>query len=160
MRIIIQRVREAAVTVVDESVPDGTPEHEYEVGRIGAGLCVLLGVTHDDGPAQVEKVARKICELKLLRGEDNADGATDRRSVVEAEAQVLLVSQFTLYADVKKGKKPSWSHAAPGDVAEPIFDQVVAAVRARGVDVQTGQFGAMMNVQMINDGPFTIFFEC
>ena len=160
MRIIIQRVREAAVTVVAENIPYGTPGCEREVGRIGAGLCVLLGVTHDDGPAQIEKVARKICELKLLRGADGADDPANRRGVAEAAAQVLLVSQFTLYADVKKGKKPSWSDAAPGDLAEPIFNQVVEAVRARGVDVETGQFGAMMNVQLVNDGPFTIFFEC
>lgn len=160
MRIVIQRVREASVTVVDQEKSLEDANLEREVGRIGAGLCVLVGITHEDSAVQVEKVVRKICELKLLRDEKGDDNPTNRRSVEEIGGSVLLVSQFTLYADVKKGKKPSWSKAAPGEVAAPIFEQVVAGVRARGINVETGEFGAMMNVKIVNDGPFTIIFEC
>ncbi|XCB29395.1 D-aminoacyl-tRNA deacylase [Arcanobacterium hippocoleae] len=160
MRIVIQRVREAAVSVVEENFADGSGKFEREVGRIGMGLCVLVGITHGDGELQAAKMARKICELKLLRDAENSDDTASRRSVEEANASVLLVSQFTLYADVKKGKKPSWSHAAPGDAALPVFNQLAAQIRARGVHVETGSFGEMMNVQLINDGPFTIVYEC
>ena len=154
MRAVIQRVKRAKVSVVDEATGE-----RAVTGEIGAGLCVLLGVTHDDGPAQIEKTARKIAQLKLLRAPNGSDDPKERVSAEETKAPVLLVSQFTLYADVKKGTKPSWSHAAPGDKAEPIFDAVVEAVRGYGLDVQTGQFGAMMDVELVNDGPFTIFAE-
>ncbi|MDR6939855.1 D-aminoacyl-tRNA deacylase [Arcanobacterium hippocoleae] len=160
MRIVIQRVKQASVTVWDENMPQDSEKAGRIVGQIAAGLCVLVGVTHEDGVEQIEKIARKICELKLLRDVNHEDIPANRRSVVDAAAEVLLVSQFTLYADVKKGKKPSWSHAAPGELARPIFDQLAAAIRARGVKVETGEFGAMMDVQLINDGPFTILFEC
>ena len=128
-------------------------------GEIGAGLCVLIGVTHEDGTAQVEKIARKIAQLKLLRAADGSDDTAARQSVEEAGAPVLAISQFTLYADVRKGTKPGWSHAAPGPVAEPIFDALVTALRARGLQVETGRFGAMMDVELVNDGPFTIIAE-
>ena len=95
-------------------------------------------------------MARKLTELRILR---------DERSVLDVGAPVLLVSQFTLYGDVRKGRRPSWSAAAPGPVAEPVFDQVVAAVRAVGVTVETGRFGAMMDVASVNDGPFTVIVE-
>lgn len=140
MRAVLQRVDGAQVEVEGEVV--GAIE--------GEGLLVLVGATHKDGPEQVATIARKICELRILDGE---------RSVLEAGAQVLVVSQFTLYADVCKGRRPSWSGAAPAPVAEPLVDQVVEAIRARGVAVATGRFGAMMRVGLTNDGPFTILLE-
>lgn len=149
MRAVIQRARRARVGVDGETV-----------GEIGEGLCVLLGVTHDDGDAQIVKMARKIAELKILRrpGADAADG--DRAGAAEIDAPVLLVSQFTLYADVRKGRRPSWSKAAPGSVAEPVVDAVAERLRtAYGLRVETGRFGAMMEVELVNDGPFTIIVE-
>ncbi|MBM7824191.1 D-tyrosyl-tRNA(Tyr) deacylase [Arcanobacterium pluranimalium] len=154
MRAVIQRVKQASVTVIDEETGQS-----HQAGAIDAGLCVLLGITHDDGPEQVEKMARKIAQLKLLRSPQGSDEPNERVSVEESGASVLLVSQFTLYADVRKGRKPSWSKAAPGAVAQPLFDDVVAAVRGYGIEVQTGEFGEMMDVALVNDGPFTIIAE-
>lgn len=148
MRAVIQRVKRASVTIEGQVV-----------GQIGPGLCVLVGVTHGDGPAQIAKTARKIAQLKLLRAPDGSDDPAARVSAEESGAPVLLVSQFTLYADVRKGRKPSWSHAAGGEVAEPVFDAVVDAVRGYGLHVETGVFGAMMDVELVNDGPFTILVE-
>ncbi len=139
MRAVLQRVTSASVRV------DGAV-----VGQIGAGLLALVGVTHGDGPAQVETLARKIAELRILRGET---------SVVDAGAEVLVVSQFTLYADTRKGRRPTWNAAAPGPVAEPLVDAVVQALRARGITVATGVFGADMAVELVNDGPVTILVE-
>ena len=140
MRALLQRVTRASVSVDGEVV-----------GSIDRpGLVVLVGVTHDDGPAQVELVARKVAELRILRHE---------RSVLDEGAPVLVVSQFTLYADTKKGRRPSWNGAAKGDVAEPLVAEVVAALRARGVEVATGVFGADMQVELVNDGPVTILVE-
>ncbi|MFC7463380.1 D-aminoacyl-tRNA deacylase [Brachybacterium sp. GCM10030252] len=140
MRAVIQRVDGAQVEVDGEVI--GAVE--------GEGLVALVGVTHDDGPEQVATIARKICELRLLTGE---------RSVLDAGAQVLVISQFTLYADVRKGRRPSWNGAAPAAVAEPLVDQVVEAVRQRGVSVATGRFGAHMRVGLTGDGPVTILVE-
>ena len=109
--------------------------------------------------AEIDKTARKIAQLKLLRGPDGSDDVGARVSAEESGAAVLLVSQFTLYADVRKGRKPSWSKAAGGDVAQPVFDQLVEAVRGYGLPVETGEFGAMMDVELVNDGPFTILVE-
>jgi D-tyrosyl-tRNA(Tyr) deacylase len=114
------------------------------------GLVVLVGVTHDDGPEQAATIARKVAELRILDGE---------RSAVDGGAPVLVVSQFTLYADTRKGRRPSWSAAAPGPVAEPLVDAVVQALRARGLAVATGVFGARMEVELVNDGPVTILLE-
>lgn len=140
MRAVVQRVTRAAVRV------DG-----QVVGEIDRpGLLALVGVTPGDGPAQVEVVARKIAELRILR---------DERSAVDAGAPVLVVSQFTLYADVRKGRRPTWNAAAPGPVAEPLVDAVVAALRERGLEVATGRFGADMAVELVNDGPVTILVE-
>jgi len=140
MRALLQRVTRASVSVDGEVV-----------GSIDRpGLVVLVGVTHDDGPAQVELVARKVAELRILRHE---------RSVLDEGAPVLVVSQFTLYADTRKGRRPSWNGAAPGDVAEPLVADVVAALRAKGVEVATGVFGADMQVELVNDGPVTILVE-
>jgi D-tyrosyl-tRNA(Tyr) deacylase len=116
----------------------------------GQGLVVLVGVTPGDGPAQVEHVARKVAELRILR---------DERSAAEVDAPVLVVSQFTLYGDARKGRRPTWNAAAPGPVAEPLVDAVVADLRARGLTVHTGVFGADMAVELVNDGPVTLLLE-
>jgi D-tyrosyl-tRNA(Tyr) deacylase len=140
MRIILQRVDGARV-VVDGEV----------VGAIeGEGLLALVGVTHDDGPAQVELAARKIADLRILDGE---------KSALDVGAPILVVSQFTLYADTSKGRRPSWNAAAPGPVAEPVVEAVVEALRARGLTVETGRFGADMRVELTNNGPVTIQLE-
>lgn len=140
MRAVLQRCASAEV-VVEGRVVGALP---------GPGLVALIGVTHDDGPAQAETMARKIADLRILR---------DERSVQDAAAPVLLVSQFTLYADTHKGRRPTWNAAAPGPVAAPLVDAVVAALRDRGVHVETGQFGADMSVSLSNDGPVTIIVE-
>jgi D-tyrosyl-tRNA(Tyr) deacylase len=140
MRAVLQRVSRASVSVDGQVVGELTRP----------GLLALVGVTHDDGPEQVATMARKITDLRILHGE---------RSVLDEGAPVLVVSQFTLYADTRKGRRPSWNAAAPGPVAEPVVDQVVAALRARGVEVQTGRFGAHMDVELVNDGPVTILLD-
>ena len=140
MRAVVQRVTRAAVTVDGEVV-----------GALdGPGLLVLLGVTHDDGPAQVELIARKVAQLRILRGE---------LSALDAGAGVLLVSQFTLYGDTRKGRRPTWNAAAPGPVAQPLVDAVAAALRGHGLSVATGRFGADMAVELVNDGPTTLLLE-
>ncbi|MBO1753360.1 D-tyrosyl-tRNA(Tyr) deacylase [Actinotalea sp. BY-33] len=140
MRAVVQRVSRASVTVDGEVV-----------GQIDEpGLVVLVGVTHEDGADQVALIARKVAELRILREE---------RSAVDAGAPVLVVSQFTLYADTRKGRRPTWNAAAPGPVAEPLVDAVVADLRARGLRVETGAFGADMAVELVNDGPTTILLE-
>ena len=140
MRAVLQRVSRAAVLVGGETVG--------EIDR--PGLVALIGVTHDDGPAQVAAMARKISELRILR---------DERSVLDVGAPVLVVSQFTLYADTRKGRRPSWNGAAPGEVAEPVVHAVVHALRERGVEVATGRFGAMMEVSLVGDGPVTLVVD-
>ncbi|MCH8611979.1 D-aminoacyl-tRNA deacylase [Arsenicicoccus dermatophilus] len=140
MRAVITRVTAASVVVAGEVV-----------GQITSpGLLVLLGVTHDDGPDQVAAMARKITELRIL---------DEERSVLDIGAPVLVVSQFTVYGDTRKGRRPSWSAAAPGPVAQPLVDAVVAAVRERGIHVETGRFGATMDVASVNDGPFTVIVD-
>lgn len=140
MRAVVQRVTSARVRI-DGSV----------VGAIDRpGLVVLVGVTHDDGPAQVDTVARKVADLRILRGE---------RSAADEGAPVLLVSQFTLYADTRKGRRPTWSAAAPGPVAQPLVEAVATALRERGLEVATGTFGADMALELVNDGPVTILVE-
>ncbi|HVU92562.1 MAG TPA: D-aminoacyl-tRNA deacylase [Jatrophihabitans sp.] len=140
MRAVVQRVTSASVTVDGEVV-----------GRIGTGLLVLVGVTHADTPAQSAALARKIAGLRVLR---------DELSVADVpEAGVLVVSQFTLYGDARKGRRPTWSAAAPGPVAEPLVDAVVAELRELGIPVQTGVFGADMRVGLVNDGPVTVLLE-
>src|SRR5689334_1639818 len=140
MRAVLQRVTSASVTV-DGSV----------VGRIDdPGLCVLLGVTHDDGPADVEWMVRKIRDLRLLH---------DERSVADEGAPVLLVSQFTLYGDARKGRRPTWNAAAPGEASERWYDAVAAGLRAAGTHVETGVFGADMQVLLVNDGPMTLVLD-
>lgn len=140
MRAVLQRVSRASVSVDGEVV--GAIERP--------GLLALVGVTHDDGPEQVETMARKIADLRILEGE---------RSVSDEGAPVLVVSQFTLYADTRKGRRPSWNAAAPGPVAEPVVEEVVRALRSRGLEVATGRFGAHMDVALVNDGPVTIVLD-
>lgn len=121
------------------------------VGEIeGEGLCVLVGVTHEDTPETAVRLARKLWSLRVLEGE---------RSCSEAGAPLLLVSQFTLYGDARKGRRPTWAKAAPGEVAEPLVDAVADALRALGATVATGRFGARMRVGLTNDGPFTVLLE-
>jgi D-tyrosyl-tRNA(Tyr) deacylase len=140
MRAVVQRVRRGAVSV------DGRV-----VGAIERpGLAVLVGVTHDDGPEQAEAMARKIAGLRILAGEQSA---------LDAGAPLLVISQFTLYADTRKGRRPSWSAAAPGPVAEPLVDAVVASLREQGLEVATGVFGAEMAIDLSLDGPITIQLE-
>ena len=140
MRAVLQRVTSASVVVGGEVV-----------GSIDRpGLVALVGVTHDDGADQVEWLARKIADLRLLR---------DEQSVLDAGAPVLVVSQFTLYGDARKGRRPTWNAAAPGPVAQPVVDAVVAALRQRGIEVETGTFGADMAVSLVNDGPVTLVLD-
>jgi D-tyrosyl-tRNA(Tyr) deacylase len=144
----VQRVSEARVRVVGE-VDDEI------VGEIGPGLCVLVGVTHTDDDAVARKVAEKLWNLRIL---DDADGVMNR-SLADAGGQVLVVSQFTLYGDTRKGRRPSWVAAAPPAQAEPLVEAVVAALRDLGAQVETGRFRADMAVDIVNDGPVTLLVE-
>lgn len=140
MRAVVQRAARASVQVAGETVA--------ELPR--PGLLALVGITHDDGPEQVAYISRKISELRILPQE---------RSALEAAAPVLLISQFTLYADTRKGRRPSWNGAAPGPVAEPLVEALAADLRARGIEVFTGVFGADMLVEFANNGPVTIILD-
>jgi D-aminoacyl-tRNA deacylase len=140
MRAVAQRVSEASVRV-DGSV----------IGAIdGPGLLVLVGVTHDDTAEKASRLAAKLWGLRVLDGE---------KSCSDLNAPLLVVSQFTLYAETAKGRRPTWSNAAPGPVAEPLVDAVVAELRALGATVETGKFGADMKVALVNDGPITIIID-
>ncbi|MEG3614614.1 D-aminoacyl-tRNA deacylase [Isoptericola haloaureus] len=140
MRAVVQRATRASVTVDGEVV-----------GAIDRpGLVALVGVTHEDGAGDAATIARKIADLRILRGE---------RSAADEGAPVLVVSQFTLYGDARKGRRPTWQAAAPGPVAEPLVDAVVAHLRERGLEVATGAFGADMAVELVNDGPVTLLLE-
>jgi D-tyrosyl-tRNA(Tyr) deacylase len=147
MRAVVARVTRAAVRVGDSLAPGGGGE---TVGEIGPGLLVLLGVHRDDPAEAVPVMARKLHELRILDGE---------RSCAETGAPLLVVSQFTLYGDTRKGRRPSWSAAAPPAQAAPVIDAVVDALRERGATVATGVFGAAMAVESVNDGPFTVLIE-
>ncbi|GAB47159.1 D-aminoacyl-tRNA deacylase [Mobilicoccus pelagius] len=140
MRAVLQRVDGARVFVEGE-----------EVGRIdGPGILALVAATHTDGEAEVASMVRKIAELRMLH---------DERSVEDVGGGVLVVSQFTLYGRTSKGRRPSWSDAAPGPVAEPLVDAVAEGLAARGITVATGRFGADMRVELCNDGPFTLVVD-
>jgi D-tyrosyl-tRNA(Tyr) deacylase len=140
VRAVVQRVSQASVTV------DG-----QVAGAIDQpGLLVLVGVTHEDTPDVAAKMAAKLWNLRILDGE---------KSCSDVAAPLLVISQFTLYADTRKGRRPSWLAAAPGPVAEPLVDAVVSSLRDLGARVQTGVFGAGMKVTLTNDGPFTIILE-
>lgn len=148
MRAVIQRVRRASVTVDGEIV-----------GAIGAGLCALVGVTHTDTPAQARKLADRIWGMRIF---EDGEGRMNRSLAQISDGrggEVLVVSQFTLYGDATKGRRPTWSAAAPGPVAEPLVDEVAAALRELGAAVATGRFGADMLVDIQNDGPVTIILD-
>jgi D-tyrosyl-tRNA(Tyr) deacylase len=140
MRAVVQRVTQASVTV-DGRVAGAISE---------PGLCVLVGVTHDDTPDKAARLAAKLWGLRILDGE---------KSCSDVAAPLLVISQFTLYADTSKGRRPAWLNAAPGAVAEPLVDAVVAQLRALGARVETGIFGADMKVALVNDGPVTIILD-
>jgi len=144
VRALVQRVTAARVTADDGS----TGGFDADPGQ--QGLLVLLGVTHDDTTEHAGRLARKVWELRILDGE---------RSASEVGARLLVVSQFTLYADTRKGRRPSWSAAAPRQVAEPLVDAFCAALRSFGAMVETGVFGAHMQVTSTNDGPVTLLLE-
>jgi len=139
MRALIQTVSRASVTVDDEVV-----------GKISDGLLVLLGVTHDDTAVIAANLARKVYELRILDGDASA---------ADTGAPLLVVSQFTLYGDARKGRRPTWSAAAPAEMAEPLVTAFVAALRERGAPVQTGRFRAHMLVESVNVGPRTVWLE-
>lgn len=140
MRAVVQRALQASVEVGGEVV-----------GAIdGPGLVVLLAVTHTDTEAEAARLARKVWEMRILY---------DERSAADLDAPLLVVSQFTLYADTRKGRRPSWSAAAPGPVSEPLYEQFCSELRTLGATVATGVFGAKMQLALVNDGPFTLIVD-
>ncbi|MCC5032701.1 D-tyrosyl-tRNA(Tyr) deacylase [Streptomyces sp. WAC 00631] len=159
MRAVVQRVSGASVVVDGETV-----------GEIrGRGLCVLVGVTHDDTKEKAERLARKLWTVRLFDGdgdggeegggEGGAAGPGSEKSCSDLGAPLMVISQFTLYGDARKGRRPTWNAAAPGELAEPLVDEVVAQLRSLGARVETGRFGADMKVSLTNDGPFTVLLE-
>ncbi|TAK78801.1 MAG: D-tyrosyl-tRNA(Tyr) deacylase [Dehalococcoidia bacterium] len=147
MRAVLQRVLRARVTV------DGFP-----TGAIEGGLLVYLGIAPGDGEPEVEWFARKVSEMRIFEGAGDREGQMDR-SVIEAGGAVLVVSQFTLYADTRKGRRPAFTDAAPPEVAAPLVDRCMEALRTRGLRVEGGRFGAHMLVDAVNDGPVTILLD-
>jgi len=148
MRALIQRVEEASVDVIS----DGQRER---VGSISKGLCVLVGVTHDDTAVEAERVADRIAHLRIF---DDEDGVMNL-SASDIGAEILVVSQFTLYGNTSKGRRPSWIAAARPEIAEPIIEHLVAELRQRGFGVETGRFRTEMKVSLVNDGPVTVTVE-
>ena len=142
MRILVQRVTSASVSVDGEIVGAITPE--------GQGLLALVGVTHTDDAAKAKRLAEKLWQLRIL---------DDEKSAGDVDAPILVVSQFTLYANTAKGRRPTWNAAAPGTVAEPLVAAFADALRRLGAHVETGVFGADMQVQLVNDGPVTVLLE-
>ena len=140
MRAVIQVVSSASVTIDDQTVGELS----------GPGLMILLGVNIDDGPEQADALVNKIVNLRILGDEESA---------LDLKAPVLVVSQFTLYADVRKGRRPSWSKAARPEHSEPLYEYFVKKVREQGLEVATGQFGAMMDIALVNTGPFTLVID-
>lgn len=144
MRVLVQRVRSASVSVDSVMVAGIDP------GADRQGLLALVGITHDDSLAVATALARKLWGLRILDGEQSAS---------DLDAPILVVSQFTLYADTAKGRRPSWSAAAPGPLAEPLVEAFATALRDLGATVATGSFGAHMHVSLVNDGPVTLLLE-
>ena len=144
MRVVLQRVSHASVTV-----------EEKVIGQIQRGFLLLVGVTHDDAMEDMEYLVRKIVQMRIFEDEEGKLN----RSIQDIGGEILSVSQFTLYADTKKGNRPSFSKAAPGDVAIEMFDQFNGLLRETGIPVETGQFGADMKVELLNDGPVTILLD-
>ena len=144
MRVVLQRVSHASVTV-----------EEKVIGKIQRGFLLLVGVTHDDAMEDMEYLVRKIVQMRIFEDEEGKLN----RSIQDIGGEILSVSQFTLYADTKKGNRPSFSKAAPGDVALEMFEQFNGLLRETGIHVETGQFGADMKVELLNDGPVTILLD-
>lgn len=144
MRAVVQRVSKASVSVDGEVV-----------GSIGRGVVVLIGVTRGDGEAEARFLAGKVANLRIFADDDGKFN----RSAVDVNGEALVVSQFTLYADARKGRRPSFVHAAPPEVAEPLIESFVSLLEENGLHVETGIFGAMMMVEIHNDGPVTIILE-
>jgi D-aminoacyl-tRNA deacylase len=144
VRAVVQRVTSAEVTVGGS-----------KVGAIGPGLCVLLAVTHDDDPDRARRMADKLWHLRILAD----DAGLMNRSASETGREILVVSQFTLYGDTSRGRRPSWVAAAPPEQAEPLVEAVVVELRALGATVATGAFGADMQLALVNDGPVTLIVE-
>ena len=144
MRVVLQRVAHASVTVDGEII-----------GKIQRGFLLLVGVTHDDAMDDMEYLVRKIVQMRIFEDEEGKLN----RSIQDIGGEILSVSQFTLYADTKKGNRPSFSKAAPGDVAIDMFEQFNGLLRDTGIPVETGQFGADMKVELLNDGPVTILLD-
>lgn len=144
MRVVLQRVAHASVTV-----------EEKVIGKIQRGFLLLVGVTHDDAMEDMEYLVRKIVQMRIFEDEEGKLN----RSIQDIGGEILSVSQFTLYADTKKGNRPSFSKAAPGDVALEMFEQFNGLLRETGIPVETGQFGADMKVELLNDGPVTILLD-
>jgi D-tyrosyl-tRNA(Tyr) deacylase len=144
MRGLVQRVARATVSVAGEVV-----------GSVGPGLCVFVGVTHTDAPADARKLAERVWHLRIM----DDDAGVMNRSVADTTGGVLVVSQFTLYGDTSRGRRPSWLAAARPEEAEPLVDAVVAELRALGAEVATGRFRTEMAVELVNDGPVTVWLE-
>jgi D-tyrosyl-tRNA(Tyr) deacylase len=144
MRAVVQRVSRASVVVAGETV-----------GAIDAGLAVLLGVTHDDTPERAKWLAEKVAGLRIF---NDADGKMNR-DLTEIGGAMLIVSQFTLYGDCRKGKRPSFIDAAPPEIAIPLYEAFINGVKALGIPTATGRFGADMKVELVNDGPVTLIVE-
>jgi D-tyrosyl-tRNA(Tyr) deacylase len=142
MRVLVQRVASATVSVNGEVVGAISPH--------GQGLLALVGVTHSDDAGKARRLAEKLWHLRIL---------DEERSASDTAAPIMVVSQFTLYADTAKGRRPSWNAAAPGPVAEPLLDEFIQALRGLGAEVQTGVFGAHMQIELVNDGPVTVLLE-
>ncbi|WP_238422492.1 D-aminoacyl-tRNA deacylase [Gordonia sp. 'Campus'] len=148
MRAVLQRVSRASVSV------DGEVVGALDINDGGSGLVALVGVTHDDTADHAAKLADKIWRLRIFDGDDGPE-----RAAVDVDAPILVISQFTLYANTAKGRRPSWNAAAPGPVAEPLVEAVVDALRTLGATVATGRFGAHMEVDLVNDGPVTLVMD-
>ena len=144
MRVVVQRTREASVTVAGDTV-----------GKIDHGLLLLVGITHEDSEKDVDFVADKVANLRIFEDEDGKMN----HSVLETGGQILSVSQFTLYGDCRKGRRPNFMNAARPEQAEPLYELFNSKLREKGLVVETGRFGAMMDVRLLNDGPVTLIVE-